>query len=103
MVRVMDVRDYASMTESSMTAMESRLSADIGELRGDIAGLRHNIQLLDTKGDTISDRVDQRMDQGVPSDRRLPRPPPIAAGTQPCPRCPFGFRIRFLPPAVGCC
>jgi len=29
MVRVMDVRDYASMTESAMTAMETRLSADI--------------------------------------------------------------------------
>ena len=66
MVRVMDVRDYASMT-----AMESRLSADIAglkgdvaELRGDIAGLKHDVQLVDTKVDRIVDRVDQRMDQG---------------------------------------
>ena len=43
MVRVMDAREYASMTESAMTDMENRLR---GEMARQIAGL------------------DQRMDQG---------------------------------------
>ncbi len=57
------------MTESAMTAMETRLSADM-------AGLKHDIQLVDAKVDRIVDRVDRRMDQGFRQivdclDRRL--------------------------------
>ncbi len=68
------------MTESAMDAMEHRLKAefkaDITELGGDIAGSRHDIQLVDAKVDMVVDRVDQRMDQGFRQivdylDRRL--------------------------------
>ena len=61
------------MTESAMTAMESRLSADIAGLDQRVAGLE---QRMDQGFRQIADRVDQRMDQGFRQivdylDRRL--------------------------------
>ena len=74
MVRVMDVRDYASMTESAMTDMEKRLEQRMNQ------GFRQVIDRVDQRMDQgsrqIADRVDQRMDQGFRQiidylDRRL--------------------------------
>ena len=62
----MDVGDYASMTESAMTAMETRLE-----------------QRMDQGFRQIVDRVEQRMDQGFRQIADLPRPPPIAAAGNP--------------------
>ncbi len=64
------------MTESAMTAMENRLSADIAGLKGDVAELKHDVRLVDAKVDRVVDRVAKRMDQGFRQivdalDRRL--------------------------------
>ena len=69
----MDVRDYASMTESAMTAMESRLSADIAGLKGDVAGLE---QRMDQGFRQIVDRsVVSRLVTDRPATGWPPSPP----------------------------